>query len=272
MILADYHMHSSNSGDSKTPMELMIQSAIDKGLSEICFTEHMDMDFPLLPELPEDPFLLDVEAYKKEFLINKEKYSDKINLKFGIEIGMQPQVADENAALAAAHDFDFIIASEHLVDKMDPYYMTFWESQPSVKAGILRYFEQTYENLKLFSDYDVLGHLDYIARYVPKGDTTYSYDAFREIIDEILIHIVRSDKGLDLNSKALGGPTPMSNPCPEILERYREFGGRIITFGADAHVPEGVALCFDKLREIALSAGFTEYYTFDRRRPVTNKL
>ena len=106
MILADYHMHSSNSGDSKAPMESMIQSAIDKGLKEICFTEHMDMDFPRLPELPPDPFLLDVEAYKKEFLINKEKYSDKITLKFGIEIGMQPQIVAENTALAAKHDFD----------------------------------------------------------------------------------------------------------------------------------------------------------------------
>ena len=272
MILADYHMHSSNSGDSKAPMESMIQSAIDKGLKEICFTEHMDMDFPRLPELPPDPFLLDVEAYKKEFLINKEKYSDKITLKFGIEIGMQPQIVAENTALAAKHDFDFIIASEHLVDRMDPYYMQFWESQPSVKAGILRYFEQTLENIQLFTKYDVLGHLDYIARYVPKGDSTYSYNAFKEVIDEILMVVIKSGKGLDLNSKALGGDFHMSNPCPEALARYKALGGKIITFGADAHAPEGVALCFDKIREIALSAGFTEYYTFDRRCPISHEL
>lgn len=272
MIIADYHMHSSNSTDSNTPMENMIVSSIKKGLEEICFTEHMDMDFPGIPTLPPNPFLLDVEKYKKEFLLYKKQYEEMITLKFGIEVGMQPQVADKNLELVRSHDFDFVIASEHLVDRMDPYYPEFWESQPSVKAGILRYFEQTLENIQFFSDFDVLGHLDYIARYVPKGDSTYSYDIFKEVIDEILLFIVKNEKGLDLNSKALSNDAPMSNPCPEALKRYKEMGGRIITFGADAHTPEGVALCFDKIERIALEAGFSEYYTFDGRRPIPHKL
>ena len=44
---SDYHMHTHNSGDSEAPMKNMIESAIKCGLSEICFTEHMDLDFPI---------------------------------------------------------------------------------------------------------------------------------------------------------------------------------------------------------------------------------
>ncbi len=40
-ILWDCHMHSSFSADSETPMEDMIQTAVDKGLTGICFTEHL---------------------------------------------------------------------------------------------------------------------------------------------------------------------------------------------------------------------------------------
>ena len=272
MITADYHMHSSNSGDSETPMEEMILSSIDKGLQEICFTEHMDMDFPLLPGLPPDPFLLDMEAYKRELTYYKKKYADKITIRFGIEIGMQRQVAKENSALTKAHDFDFIIASQHLLDHNDPYYGEFWSGK-KVSDVLTHYFEETLENIKLFPDFDVLGHLDYIARYVPEGDHTYSYERFNDIIDEILKYLADHDKGLDLNSKALKSFSyGNSNPSPEAIARFHELGGRIITFGSDAHTPEGVASAFDQMREIALKAGFSEYYTFEKRVPTPHSL
>ena len=57
-ILADYHMHTHNSGDSDAPMEDMIKSAIDKGLKQICFTEHQDEDYPTCYDLPEFPLSL----------------------------------------------------------------------------------------------------------------------------------------------------------------------------------------------------------------------
>ena len=37
---SDFHMHSSFSGDSDTPMKDMIERAIALGLETICFTEH----------------------------------------------------------------------------------------------------------------------------------------------------------------------------------------------------------------------------------------
>ena len=42
----DFHIHSSFSGDSDTPMPAMIERAITLGLDTICFTEHYDEDYP----------------------------------------------------------------------------------------------------------------------------------------------------------------------------------------------------------------------------------
>ena len=272
VLPADYHMHTHNSGDSKAPMEDMIRSAIEKGLSEICFTEHLDMNYPLLPDLPPDPFMLDVDAYFSEYLLYKEKYQDQIAIKFGVEIGMQNDCYKENLAFVKEHDFDFVIASQHLVDKKDPFYPDFWDAG-SVSDIFDRFFEPTLENLKKFTDFDVLGHLDYIARYVPKGDTTYSYERFSERIDAILEYLVKNDKGLDFNSKVLGySDSLLPNPCPAALKRYKELGGKLITFGSDAHRAEAVACEFEKAVSIAKECGFTEYYTFKKRVPTAHKL
>ncbi|WP_034446476.1 histidinol-phosphatase HisJ family protein [Butyrivibrio sp. AE2032] len=271
-ITSDFHMHSNHSGDSSTPMEDMIKSAIDKGLSEICFTEHLDLDYPDTPDLPPEPFTLDVPSYKKELFSLKDKYKDKITLRFGIEIGMQAQVTKENLAIAKSDSFDFIIASQHLVDRRDPFYPDFW-APDTVENIFNRFFDQTLENIKLFSEFDVLGHLDYISRYVPEGDTTYSYERFADKIDPILEYLIANDKGLDVNSKVLAYSDILPpNPCPEALKRYKELGGALITFGSDAHTPDKIGCCFDTIRQIALDSGFTEYYTFENRKPVAHKL
>lgn len=269
---ADYHIHTHHSGDSNAPMNEVIEASIERGLDEICFTDHLDLDYPEeYDDLPPEPFNLDIEAYREEYLKYKEKYQDKISVKFGIEIGMQPQVAQENSRIVKENDFDFVIASIHLVDRKDPFYKGFWD-HASVENTFNRYFDIMLENLKLFTDYDVLGHLDYLARYVPEGDTTYSYSTFKEKIDAVLEHIIANDKGLDFNSKVLSYGMPFPNPHPDVLGRYRELGGKIITFGSDAHSPKKVASNFEVLKEMALAAGFTEYFTFNKRIPSAHKL
>ena len=65
-ILWDCHMHSSFSADSETPMEDMIQTAVDKGLTGICFTEHLDPDYPETPENLD--FSLDIRHTASVFL------------------------------------------------------------------------------------------------------------------------------------------------------------------------------------------------------------
>ena len=43
MIYTDYHLHTTFSHDGISAMEEHIQNAINRGLKEICFTEHYDI-------------------------------------------------------------------------------------------------------------------------------------------------------------------------------------------------------------------------------------
>ena len=108
-IKADFHLHSSFSGDSKTPMEEMILAGIRSGLNCMCFTEHMDMDFIYIKPEEEGQFTLNTDSYLYDLLKYKEKYASQIKLLFGVELGVQPHLRRELAVYAKSFDFDFII-------------------------------------------------------------------------------------------------------------------------------------------------------------------
>lgn len=261
-MIWDAHMHSSFSGDSDSAPEEMIRSAINKGLPGICFTDHLDFDYLQDPEL----FLLDIPSYKERILQLQQEYEDIFSINFGIELGLQPHLADKNNAIIQAHDFDFVIGSSHVCDTLDPYYPDFYEGR-SEEAAYRRYFESILENIQAEVDFDVYGHLDYVVRYGPNQNKFYSYEKYAEIIDEILKSLIKREKGIELNTGALSKELQDTNPTFEVVKRYRELGGEIITVGADAHVPENIAGGFDKVPDILKNAGFEYYTVFTARVP-----
>ena len=76
MIRSDIHVHTSFSSDCDEAMENQIEQALKLGLETLCFTEHMDKDYPPAPlrKLPEEPeFMLDTDSYQSRYLELKEK-------------------------------------------------------------------------------------------------------------------------------------------------------------------------------------------------------
>ena len=162
MKICDFHNHTAFSADSETPAEEMVEKAISLGLEYLCMTDHMDLDFPH----PELDFTFSVPEYFKKHQELRKKYGDRITLLTGIELGLQPGIYDELNNILKSYDFDFVIGSSHVVDRMDPYYPEFWKNR-SETDGTLRYFETILENVADFDDIDVFGHIDYIVRYGP---------------------------------------------------------------------------------------------------------
>lgn len=270
-IQADFHLHSHFSGDCEEPMEAMIQKGIELGLTHMCFTEHMDMDFPVTESDPEGKFLVNTDSYLYELVRLKETYADKIKILFGIELGLQPHIRRELAQYAKSYDFDFIIGSSHLCNKKDPYYPSFYENREETEA-YREYFTSILDNIKAFSNFDVYGHLDYVVRYGPNKDENYTYSQYQDILDAILELLIEKEKGIEINTGGLRKGLKDTNPSREILKRYRELGGEIVTIGSDAHQKADVASHFEKAREILLDCGFQYYATFEKRYPEFHRI
>src|SRR5690625_1413469 len=121
-MLFDYHMHSDFSADSETPMEEMVQASIEKGLTEICFTEYIDFEYPDLTIT----FELDIPNYTQKLTEMCTKYKDTITIKKGVELGLQPYLLERYQELMNKEKFDFVIASIHTADKKDLHFGNFF--------------------------------------------------------------------------------------------------------------------------------------------------
>lgn len=263
---ADVHMHCVFSNDSETRPEDMVESAIAKGLSVICFTDHYDKD-----NLDwGDEAIFDVESYFQKMIELQEEYRDQIDIRIGAEIGMQPYLAEYYQNFMAQHPFDFVIGSVHSVLEHDVA-LDFFQKH-SDPEGYKIYFEEMLQDVQKIKSYDVLGHLDYIVRYSNQGSKGFDLNDYMDIIEEILKQVIAHGKGIEMNMSGLKYGLGAPHPQPEIIKRYRELGGEIITVGADGHIPEHIAYDYHLADDILKSCGFKYYTEFKGRKPLFVKI
>lgn len=277
MIQADMHMHTWFSTDSEACPRDMADEAVRKGLKTICFTDHFDKDDL---EWGEEG-IFDVDAYFVEMQKLQEEYAGKVNIRIGIELGLRTYLKDYYEELTKKYPFDFVIGSVHNVPYKkdaegnilytDPAAEKLFTDRTDKEAYRLM-METTLENVRTSDCFQTLGHLDYVVRYGKSREKEYSYTDYADIIDEILKLLIEKEKGLEVNSAGLKYGLPFAHPHPDVLKRYRELGGEIITIGADAHKPEHIAYDFAKAEEILKSCGFKYYTEFFEQKPVFKQL
>ena len=277
MIQADMHMHTWFSTDSEACPRDMADEAVRKGLKTICFTDHFDKDDL---EWGEEG-IFDVDAYFVEMQKLQEEYAGKLNIRIGIELGLRTYLKDYYEELTKKYPFDFVIGSVHNVPYKkdaegnilytDPAAEKLFTDRTDKEAYRLM-METTLENVRTSDCFQALGHLDYVVRYGKSREKEYSYTDYADIIDEILKLLIEKEKGLEVNSAGLKYGLPFAHPHPDVLKRYRELGGEIITIGADAHKPQHIAYDFAKAEEILKSCGFKYYTEFFEQKPVFKQL
>lgn len=263
-MIGDYHVHSRFSSDCESDPKAIIEKSINLGMREICFTDHVDFDYPL--ENGQVVFQIPAEKYFSELLSLKEFFRDKIKVKIGIELGLNPSIFQRNSDFVKANDFDFIIGSSHIVNGIDPYYPEYWQDK-NVKDAIMEYFEAILKNVTSYNDYDVYGHLDYIRRYVQDKEYVYVDSDFYDITDMIFKNIIYKGHGIELNTRGLSNGITHFVPTITLLKRYKELGGEVITLGSDSHFVKNIGYAFTTAKDILLNTGFKYITTFENRTP-----
>lgn len=274
MYLADTHTHTKFSTDSKAEPHQMLAAAKAAELSALCFTDHMDLDFPGDDTL----FIFDTMEYFKELFPLKEQTSaDKTmpELLLGIELGLRPNrpdLRDRMDALLDEHPYDFVLGSTHVIDELDPYYQEYWELPGD---RLLRYFEDIRTNVAEHTNFDSLGHLDYIIRYLPdfvSPAKDYAVRDYMDLIEETLLTLISRGQALEVNTAGLRKGLSFPHPKKEILLRYKELGGELLTLGSDAHSPAEVGADIKYCAELLKELGFRYYAVYKKRKPNMIKL
>ncbi|MDR1573042.1 MAG: histidinol-phosphatase HisJ family protein [Clostridiales Family XIII bacterium] len=254
----DYHTHSSFSADSDEPLETMVRQAISRGIKEYAVTDHYDPNYR--NELYNAEF--DLASYTRELERIERKYGAKIRLRKGLEIGIQHDVTEDCIAMTGAYPFDFIIGSFHCAEGFeicDPAYLQDRTAE-ELYRGFYGYMLQC---LKIYKDYDVLGHLNVLDRYV---DRIPEDAAYCDIAEDIVRLLVEDGKGIEINTSSFRyGMGERTTPTADMLRLYARMGGEIVTIGSDAHRARDVGFLYDRAVRMLRDAGLKYLATFENR-------
>ena len=89
------------------------------------------------------------------------------------------------------------------------------------------------------------------------------------MLDAIFRLLIENGKALEINTKkAGGGRTRPTTPDKDLLLRYRQMGGEILSLGSDSHVAEGVAVSFGHYIDLLRSLGFRWSAHYEKRQLV----
>lgn len=275
-MLADYHVHSEFSDDSVYDMEEVVKDAINLGLDEICFTDHVD--YGVKKDWSEgniqwrdgEPIAnVDYPKYYEKLKYVKDKYKDQITIKEGLEFGIQTHTIDQFNKLFNSHPFDFIILSIHQVRDLE-FWTNDFQKGRSQKEYNDEYYKELLNVVRNFKNYSVLGHLDLIQRYDPAG--FYPFEKEKDIITEILKQVIKDGKGIEVNTSSHRYKLPDTQPSTPILKLYKELGGTIITIGSDSHKKEHLGAYIEDTKARLKELGYTQFCTFENMKPIFHDL
>ena len=247
MNLTDYHIHTVFSDGENTPEETVL-AAIEKGLTEIGFSDHSYMP----PKYGVDYSMREggEEKYKAQIARLKEKYKGKIKILCGIE--------QDYYSHHPAEGFDYIIGSVHFILNDGGFFPVDESARDTIDA--LKFFGNdiytfTEEYYKLVADVvnktncDIIGHFDLVSKF--NGQTPLfdeQNERYRRAWQSAADALLKTGKPFEINTGAMAaGLKKNAYPNDEIIEYIKSRGGKFILAG-DSHKKENLCFAFQKYK------------------------
>lgn len=289
--MGDYHVHlhphwpiSSDDpppGDfSRELIERYVEQAAARGLTEVCFTEHlyrMREAGSVLGEFwekeasnvagPTAEFVLAERQFTLDSYVEAVVEAKDFGLPvlLGMEVDFFPDTIDAVLDLLAPYPWDLLLGSVHWIGgfAVDVDEVVFEFDRRGVPRVYQEYFGLEVE-LAASGSVDVLAHVDVIKNHGHRlaEEPIALYQA-------VATAAAASSTAVEVSSAGL------SEPCAELYPSAAFLGvlnshGVGVTMASDAHRPAGVGRDFDLVRRAAGEAGYTERVEFRGRlgRPV----
>ena len=172
----------------------------------------------------------------------------------------------EKEALQAL-ELDFHLLSLHLVNGVDPYYSDKYFGGKTRNQAYREYAEAKAESILAWEDFDSVAHIGYASKFSiytgPERALVYA-DA-PDVFDEILRHIIRLGKCLEVNTSGFA-TTGDTFAHSSIIKRYIELGGENFTFGSDSHAVDRDYDGIERAKDMVRDLGGKYQASFDQRR------
>ncbi|OGO16216.1 MAG: hypothetical protein A2Y93_16310 [Chloroflexi bacterium RBG_13_68_17] len=255
----DYHIHTAFSCDCEIPMADMCRAAVSRGIPEIGFAEHFD----LLPEDPSYGFFR-FDDWWEELERCRRSFRGSLVIRAGIEIGEPHRFPEIVAPMLARFPWDYSLGSLHWVDGTLIWDRAYY--QRSEEQAYRDYFLEL-QRLAAAGGFDVLAHMDVVKHYGSQVYGPFDPGRYEPEIRAVLAACVHNGIAIEINTGLLRRPVAQVAPEQQILSWYRQAGGKYVTAGSDAHLPEHVGFGLELAVAAARAAGFPNLTRFIARRP-----
>ncbi len=268
--LYDSHVHTELSPDSSSDPKESCRTAVDLGISGICFTDHAE--FAPGEFIPQEA---EVYAMRSRLETLQQDYGGDLEINQGTEIGYHAGRAADMIEFIDRHSFDFVLGAVHVVDGIQ--YSFSSSCKRMAQEGITaRQFCRGYLNAVMGMvdevPIDAVAHFDLPkrhGRYFTRNDrrevALEPGSQHWDLVCEILKKMVDNDVLLEVNASGIRQAPQQIYPSPAILRQYRKFGGRLVTFGSDSHTPDNVGFRFRQLAEQIGKMGLKQAWFRERR-------
>lgn len=267
MIRVDLHTHTNHS-HARDTVRQMFDAGQEKGLVIQGFSEHSPRpegyDYP--SEYREHLAATFEEYIQEVTELCREQAPRGIRILLGLEVDWLEDEVPYIREMAAAHDYDYLIAGIHFLGTWG-----FDASADDWRALCTEekyaHYENYYRTMKRMAEtglFHIVAHPDLIK--------IFSIDDFRawlerpgsmDLVREALIAVRDAGMAMEISSAGLRKPCAEIYPGPKILHLARELD-LPITFASDSHTTGQVCWAFDQLEAYAAAEGWTESLVFHR--------
>ncbi len=257
MILTDMHTHTAFSPDGQATLEAQLAAAARLNISCLGVSEHFDYDFLSPAHFAAGGGMFHTTDPAAYFAHARRLQAAGGRFLAGAEFGYSPDPAVQAhlRELGEKYRPDFVINSVHIIDGADVFFADYFRGKTKAEA-YEKYLLRVRESLDAAYSYDVVGHIGYPVRGAPYEDRAMRLAEFPDLFDDILDAVIARGKILEVNGSADGTGSAFL-PAYDVIARYHARGGRLVSFGSDAHKPSrllaGRAAAVAALKEI----GFT---------------
>lgn len=191
---------------------------------------------------------LDVEGYFDAIAKCRQLFP-QLSILSGVEFGQPHLFEDQARQLVDLDRFDRINGSLHTLpigpDRAEP--VTLYRLWPPDDV-VWAYLEEVPTMVAGSAVFEVFTHIDYAVRYWPAEQAgPFDPRRFEEGFRSAMRAIADSGRALEMNTGRLRSWIP---------QWWKEEGGRAVTFGSDAHVPQALADGFPEAQLMLEQLGF----------------
>lgn len=259
-MLADYHTHNYLCKHADGTLEEYVLHAISIGLDEIGLSDHTPMpdQWDLSVRMTEEQFW---SEYSPTVQALREKYKNRIAVKFGLEGDFMPGTEAWVQAFNAKSDFDYVIGSVHYIDDWGFDNPTF-VAKYDVK-DVNEIYDQYYDRIKRSAQsglFDIIGHCDLVKKFGHRPTK-----AMEDVLRETFKVVKQSGMAVEINTSGLRKPVKEMYPSETVLSILSEYGIPL-TLGSDAHTPTDVGRDFDKAKLLIERYGGGKISVFNKRQ------